>query len=271
MEDLSRFFDLAFSGRAVLLCGQDLEPDVGGQLARTVAEIANKDTNSTLAETCSALPDPGPIIVATKSVASSGATAAMRRVAEVPWAAVFTSAIDDILSTELARQDSGGRRLRHLSVDERMPAFFPRHNDVLTVLHLTHIADAQAPTGSPLFGRQWAKAQRLLMPGVLRNLPEAVGPAHLLCVGGITSRDFIAVELVAAMVADLDPDNVYWFIAPSDGIVAEQIRSVAPGIHLIETGLPTALASDEGINTAHLNSKKNVLETEDLVECLRNN
>ena len=169
MEDLSRFFDLAFSGRAVLLSGQDLEPGTGERLARAVAENANRDLRSTLRESCTALSDPAAITAAVKSVASAGPSPAIRRVAEVPWAAVFTSAIDDTLSTELARQDSEGRRLRHLSVDERMPAFFPRQNDVLTVLHLMHIADAQAPTGSPVYGRHWARAQKLLIPGVLRR------------------------------------------------------------------------------------------------------
>src|ERR1700722_11418823 len=172
MEDLSRFFDLAFSGRAVLLCGQDLEPGMGERLARIVAELAKRDVQGSLGETCGTLSDPEPIITPAKVLASGGPSPAIRRGAEVPSAAVFTSAIDDVLSTEL-RQDSNGRRLRHLSVDERMPAFFPRHNDVLTVLHLMHIADSQTPTGSPVYGRHWARVRGLLIPGVLRSLPEA--------------------------------------------------------------------------------------------------
>ena len=166
MEDLSRFIGLAFSGRAVLLSGQDLEPGTGEQLARIVAESADRDTQSTFADTCAALSDPAAIIAAAKSVTGAGASPALRRVAEVPWAAVFTSAIDDTLSAELARQYPEGRRLRHLSVDERMPAFFPGQNDVLTVVHLMHIAVARTPTGVPLYGRQLARAQRLLIPGV---------------------------------------------------------------------------------------------------------
>ena len=264
MEDLSRFFDLAFSGRAVLLSGQDLEPGTGERLARAVAENTNRDLQSTLRESCTALSDPAAIIAAVKSVASAGPSPGIRRVAEVPWAAVFTSAIDDTLSTELARQDSEGRRLRHLSVDERMPAFFPRQNDVLTVLHLMHIADAQAPTGSPVYGRHWARAQKLLIPGVLRGLPETVGPAHLLCIAGFGARDHLTIDLVAAMVTDLDPDNVYWFIAQSDGIEAEEIRSIAPNIHIIDSDLPTSLASSERSRTALSESKRKVLESEDL-------
>jgi hypothetical protein len=194
----------------------------------------------------------------------TGASPGIRRVADVPWAAVFTSAIDDTLSAELSRQDSEGRRLRHLAVDERMPVFFPRQNDVLTVLHLMHIADAQAPTGSPVYGRHWTKAQMLLIPGVLRAMPEAIGPAHSLCIAGLSSQDHISVDLVAAMVGDLDPDNVYWFIAPSDGVDANEIRAIAPNIHLIESDLPTALVSYESIRTALSESKRKVLETQDL-------
>lgn len=264
MDDLSRFFDLAFSGRAVLLCGQDLEPGSGEKLRRLVAEAAKCDLPSSLADTCVTLSDPEPIVTAARIMAGESASLEIRRVAQVPWAAVFTSAVDDTLSGELSRQDSGGRRLRHLSVDERMPAFFPRHNDVLTVVHLIHMADAQSPTGSPLFGRHWTRAQRLLIPGVLRSLPEAVGPAHLLCIAGVTFQDHIAVDLIAAMVGDLDPDNVYWFVGPSDGIDVESIRGLAPNIHLVESDLLSALNSNQGFNPAHLESKRKVLETEDL-------
>jgi hypothetical protein len=144
MEDLSRFFDLVSAGRAVLLCGQDLDPGMGDRLAQTLAEVTKRDLRTSIAASCAALSDPAPIIAAAKSAATAGTNSGIHRVAEVPWAAVFTSAIDDTLSMELARQESEGRRLRHLSVDERMPAFFPRQNDVLTVLHLMHIADAQA-------------------------------------------------------------------------------------------------------------------------------
>jgi hypothetical protein len=49
-------------------------------------------------------------MAAAKSVMSADASSALRRVAEVPWAAVFTSAIDDALSAELARQS--GRPVR---------------------------------------------------------------------------------------------------------------------------------------------------------------
>jgi len=83
-------------------------------------------------------------------------------------------------------------------------------------------------------------------------------------VAGITANDHPSVDLVAAMVGDLDPDNVYWFIAPTDGIVIDEIRSIAPNIHLIEVDLPSALGSNEAVKTAHLDSKKQVLETEDL-------
>jgi hypothetical protein len=267
MEDLSRFYDLALSGRAVLLSGQDLEPGTGERLAREIAETANRDARSTLPESCAALTDPAAIISAARSVTSAGASPALRRVAEVPWAAVFTSAIDDTLSAELARQDAEGRRLRHLSVDERMPAFFPRQNDVLTVLHLMHIADAQSPTGSPVYGRHWARAQKLLIPGVLRSLPEAIGPAHLLCIAGLGVQDHVPVDLVAAMVGDLDPDNVYWFVAKSDRIDVEEIRAIAPNIHIIDSDLPAALASSERAKTVPPESGRKVLENEDLAAC----
>ncbi|MCL4797713.1 MAG: hypothetical protein KJZ84_24325 [Bryobacteraceae bacterium] len=264
MEDLSRFLDLAYSGRAVLLAGQDLEPGTTERLSHALAKATGVQHEMPLGQRCATLSDPAPLVAAAKYVMNVGATSGMRLVAEVPWAAVFTAAIDDTLSAELGRQDSEGRRLRHLAVDERMPAFFPRQNDILTVLHLLHIADSQSPTGLPVYGRHWTRAQKLLIPGVLRAMPEAIGPAHVLCIAGVSTRGHISNDIVAAMAADLDPDNVYWFIAPSDGISVDEVRAIAPHIHLIESDLPTALAAREGKRAALLESKHKVLETDDL-------
>ena len=264
MEELSRFLDLAFSGRAVLYSGQDLEPGTSERLICLLRESTRQGSDRSFAEVCSGLSDPTPLIEVAKVVGSGESSAGLRRVAEVPWAAVFTSAIDDLLSKELSRQGSEGRRLRHLSVDERMPAFFPMQNDVLSVLHLMHLADAQTTTGVPAYGRHWTRSQRLLIPGVLRVLPEAIGPAHVLCVAGIGAHDPIAFDLVAAMTADLDPDNVYWFRSPSDGIDRDAILALAPKIHIIDSDLPSALASSETIIARLSEAKRSVLETEDL-------
>lgn len=264
MEELFRFFDMAFSGRAILYAGQDLEAGTSERLAQSLREFTRRDTDRSFAEMCAALSDPNPLEEAAKAVGSNGSSADLRRVAAVPWAAVFTSAIDDVLSTELGRQGSEGRRLRHLAVDERMPAFFPRQNDVLSILHLMHLADAQTMTGLPIYGRHWARAQRLLVPSVLRSLPEAIGPAHVLCVAGVTAADPIAFDLVAAMTTDLDPDNVYWFKTSSDGIDRESILGLTPNIHIIESDLPSALALSETITARLSEAKRNVLEAEDL-------
>ena len=66
------------------------------------------------------------------------------------------------------------------------------------------------------------------------------------------------------MVGDLDPDNVYWFIAPSDGVDIEAIRAIAPSIHLIDADLPATLAASDRITTVPSDSGRKVLENEDL-------
>jgi hypothetical protein len=264
IDELPRFFDLTFSGRAVLYAGQDLEPGTSERLAKALRQIIRGDADRSLPDMCSALSDPNPLKEAAKAVSSSDTSGGVRSIAEVPWAAVFTSAIDDVLSTELGRQSSEGRRLRHIAVDERMPAFFPRQNDVLSVLHLMHLADAQTTTGLPVYGRHWARAQRLLIPGVLRVLPEAIGPAHILCVAGVTASDPIAFDLIAAMAADLDPDNVYWFKSPSDGINRDSILALAPNIHILDLDLPSALTSSETVVARIAEANRDVLETTDL-------
>ena len=143
MTDVSRLFQHAFSGRAVLLAGQELEPGTTLLLRRLLAKDADIATDASLIDICANISDPAQISTAIRSVSATGSRTGLRRVAEVPWAGVFTSAVDDNLSNELASQDSQGRRLRHLSVDDEMPAFFSRRNDVLTVVHLAHLANEQ--------------------------------------------------------------------------------------------------------------------------------
>src|SRR5258708_35586336 len=172
MVDASRLFEFAFSGRAVLLAGQGLEAGAGQRLLQALAEHVNLHADVTLADACTSLSEPGPILAAIRSLTETGTGHGLRRIAEIPWAAVFTSALDDQLSTELASQHPQGRRLRHLTVDDRLPAFFSRRNDVLTVLHLSHLANEQTATGLPLDDRHWGRRDRFFLPGILRDLPQ---------------------------------------------------------------------------------------------------
>lgn len=267
MTDVSRLFEFGFSGRAVLVSGQDLEPGTSRRLRELLLKQLALPPHTSLEDACTSLSDPAPIVAATGSIGELGSAFGLRRIAEVPWAAVFTSALDDTLSAELASQDSQGRRLRHLCVNDEMPAFFPRRNDVLTVLHLSHLANEQTTTGLPLYGRHWGRAKRFFIPGVLRDLPQAVGPAHLLCIAGIGASDIVEPNLVADFASALDPDNVYWFVAPEDGLDLERIKRLVPTIHFIESGLVPALAShlDSTRNDLNLSARKEqVLDLQDL-------
>lgn len=272
MTDASRLFELAFSGRAILLAGQNLEPESGRLLKQALVKDLNLPIDTKLGDACASVSEPNPIFKAIRSIADTGPAPALRRIAEVPWAAVFSSALDDRLSTELAAQDSQSRRLRHLFVDSELPAFFPRRNDVLTVLHLTHLSHEQTITGSPIYGRQFGRTQRLLIPGVLRILPQAVGPAHLLCIAGFSSDDLIAVNLIADFASELDPGNVYWFISASDALNVTELKQLIPNVHFIESELSSALASylangDKAADALVL--KRQVLELNDLVASVK--
>jgi hypothetical protein len=72
IPDLSRFFHLAFSGRAILLCGQDLEPGTGGQLSKMLAASLNRGSETTLVDACANLSDPAPLIAAANAVTVGG-------------------------------------------------------------------------------------------------------------------------------------------------------------------------------------------------------
>ncbi|WP_433968303.1 hypothetical protein [Tunturiibacter gelidiferens] len=267
MTDLSRLFQNAFTGRAVLFAGQDLEPGTSERFLQALSNNATLPPNATMEGVCSGIVDPEYIIAAAKAVEEKTARGALRRIADIPWAAVFTSALDDTLSTELAGQDSQGRRLRHLSLDDEMPAFFPRRNEVLTVLHLSHLANEKTTTGLPLYGRNWGRAKRLLMPGVLGNLAQAIGPAHLLCIAGIRNTDAVAPLLVADSISDLDPDNVYWFVGPQDNLDLSELKLAAPNIHFVESEFSAALTSysDSASKQSSLSVlKEQVLQLEDL-------
>src|SRR5277367_2749042 len=139
MSDISRLIELAFAGRAVLLAGQNLEPETYLRLLQSLLRwVGSTHQGNTLANVCSSLSEPAPLLAAIREVSAEGTPSSLRQIADVPWSAVFTSALDDRLADALASQDAQSRRLRHLCVDDVLPAFFPRRSDVLTILHLAH-------------------------------------------------------------------------------------------------------------------------------------
>ena len=65
-------------------------------------------------------------------------------------------------------------------------------------------------------------------------------------------------------LSELDPDNVYWFVAPTDELSLEHIRSASPDIHIIAGDLPSAIETALESNPALVASKQAVLELDDL-------
>jgi hypothetical protein len=103
---------------------------------------------------------------------------------------------------------------------------------------------------------------------VLRVLPQAVGPAHLLCIAGFGSDDLIDVNLIADFASELDPGNVYWFVSASDALNVKELKQLLPNIHFIESELSSDLASylaSSDKSTDALVLKRQVLELNDLV------
>ena len=268
MSDISRLIELAFAGRAVLLAGQNLAPDTYLRLLQfLLRSVGPTHRGDTLADVCSSLSDPAPLLAAIRELSAEGTPSSLRQVADVPWAAVFTSALDDRLTDAFADQNAQSRRLRHLSVDDSLPAFFPRRSDVLSILHLAHIADQRTPTGMPTYGRNWGRTQRLLLPGVLKHLPSAIGPAHILCIAGIGLTDLVDWRLVVDIVQEFDPDNVYWFVSQSDALDLRELRSQLPLIHFLETDLGSAIESslsDVTLSASAHSKKTQALELDDL-------
>jgi hypothetical protein len=267
MTDLSRLFQSAFAGRAVLFAGQDLEPGTTDRFIDLLSQHVSPTVNDTIERVCTQIVDPQYIVKAANAIEETTPRRALQRVAEIPWAVVFTSALDNTFTMELASQDSQGRRLRHLTLDGELPAFFSRRNEVLTVLHISHLANEQSTTGIPLHGRSWGKAERLLIPGLLKDLAQAIGPAHLLCIAGITDRDAISSFLLADSISALDPDNVYWFVGQQDHLDLHELSLAAPNIHFIEEDFSQAVmayleSSDAQASLSAL--KGEVLQLEDL-------
>lgn len=268
MADLSRLIQNAFGGRAVLFAGQELNPGSSSRLLQALSAHTVVSSSASVESVCASISDPKLIEFAAKTSNESGSSVPLRRVADIPWAAVFTSAMDDALSSELANRDSQSRRIRHLFLNDEMPAFFPRRNEVLTMVHLCHLADEQSITGVPLSGRNWGKATRLLIPRLLGGLAESIGPAHLLCIAGVKRGDPVDPLLLADSVSNLDPDNVYWFVRPDDQLDVAELRLAAPDIHIVESDFTDSLASylDSAKSQAELSELKNqTLQLHDLI------
>jgi hypothetical protein len=267
MTDVSRLFEFAFSGRAVLLTGQNLDPEGSEALRQQLIKALSLAPSASIKEAFGSTSDMAAVMPILRGI-SSKSSSNLRKVADIPWAAVFTSSFDDSFSAQLAIESSQGRRLRHLCIDSELPSFFARRNDVLTVSHLAHTSNDQSLTGIPISGRQISRAERFLIPGILRHLAQAVGPAHMLCIAGIGSGDLLDYELVADFAGELDPENVYWFVAAHDQMDLRLISDRLPKINLVGVALTDSLENHlaTAVNKVDAERRRGqILELNDLV------
>ncbi|HVZ18921.1 MAG TPA: hypothetical protein VG897_17525, partial [Terriglobales bacterium] len=267
MTDVSRLFEFAFSGRAVLLTGQNLDPEGSEALRQQLIKALSLAPSASIKEAFGSTSDMAAVMPILRGIGSKSSSN-LRKVADIPWAAVFTSSFDDSFSAQLAIESSQGRRLRHLCIDNELPSFFARRNDVLTVSHLAHTSNDQSLTGIPISGRQISRAERFLIPGILRHLAQAVGPAHMLCIAGIGSGDLLDYKLVADFAGELDPENVYWFVAAHDQLDLQLISDRLPKINLVGVALTDSLENYLATTVNKVEAgrrREQVLELNDLV------
>ena len=71
MTDSSRVFQLAFSGRAILLAGQNLEPESGRLLREALLKDQKLPAETSLGDACALALEPDPIVKAIKLIAES--------------------------------------------------------------------------------------------------------------------------------------------------------------------------------------------------------
>src|SRR6266516_4896778 len=106
MDDIGRFMQFAYAGRAVLLCGQDLEPNTSRRLSEALSKRLGIDEYSSLLDLCAKVKDPSLLIKLIESISSSNfAQQPFPKIASVPWGTVITSALDDDLSESLSETD----------------------------------------------------------------------------------------------------------------------------------------------------------------------
>lgn len=276
MTDLLQFARMVYSGRGILLAGQELEPGASDLLATLIAEVSGEDRDDRpLSKLCEAITDPGVLgSVFESDQMSHGPSSNLRHIAGVPWAGVITSALDDRLSEALAATDSEGRRLRYIFPEQEFRRLFTHKANVLSVLNLARAWDNKSLSGVPVIGPKWRRSERRYVPVILDAMPQLVGLGHVLCIAGIGADDLINFELLEEVLDDLDQDKVYWFVSETDGLDVAKLRADLPHIHIIENSLEASLAeylSDRSRKEAVQQWKGAVIDLEELLVTVRDN
>lgn len=239
--DLTSFAAALYGGRGVLLAGQNIEPQVSYAIAALVRAKAGASERS-LASAIEGLEDAKTWQTLIRNIESGVDLKPFpKRIAEVPWVGVVSSAFDNRLAQALAEAYPSARRIRHVFASDAENRNFHRRTNIVPILHLARVPDDLLSEGVPINGREYRRARRRFSLAALNTLPTQVGPGQVLCIAGVSRDDLIDIEALSEILEDFDADKVFWFVKSEDQLDVASLRSRLPHNHIIEQDLASYL------------------------------
>ena len=149
-------------------------------------------------------------------------------VAELPWNAVFTSAIDVVWLEAFRRQS--WRTVQPIA-DPKLNPQDPRNPLNLKCTFLFGSVEGKAWPDTPPLSPFELKRHRLQAVTLLQRLAETATPLGLIVVEGLDEKDWLSLDDLLPVLSELNPGQVHWFSFSSQLNLSEDI------VRLRERGL----------------------------------
>lgn len=179
---------------------------------------------------------------------------ALRDTLALPWRAVFTTAIDDVLSRALA---SVADRSVRVVFDSGTRVTQPRSRDNLYVFRLLGAVDQTSAERVPIFGAEGERQRRRRVRELLRHLEDVVGIDGILVFAGLSPASEERMLLISLWehIGELDYQDCLWFDPPRATPDSREFRDLlAEGVVTLVRDRPFARFVDDATASARAGS-----------------
>jgi len=208
-------------GDATLIVGQDHSPDFVDAVLADANELLHPTPEWRSFPEMFATLGPDARSTVSAILGKSTPSVALLELASLPWASVFTTAIDPILADAFLNVGSQ-RRVVEIGPHQLSSVSSARAGHSLQIVRAFGTPSMEGPSMTPSSSAALAAARLLGLPGVLAAFQRIIGLHGHVVVAGISERDWLdqqSLSTLCHVLSVLPPGRVYWFGPTSPQVI----------------------------------------------------